>query len=157
MPDVITYSEYPKWLKHKSLDDVIVNDRDQEEKYLAKGYESKQAPNASENYLTAMATLKLDDAIRTMNDRIEAKIIDGLRDLYTRVVAIIHSETGRKSYDDYGYENDYDYAIYENEIKSQEKEPASDYTRIRDEFAAATKQLSFDAMQAVRDIAKGTD
>jgi hypothetical protein len=69
----LTYEEFPKWLNHKNLDPVVVYDKDQEEEYRAKGYEQ---PGTSDPhaYLVAKATVKMDDAIRTMNADAEKKI-----------------------------------------------------------------------------------
>lgn len=140
-PPPITYSEYPKWLQHASLAPVIVYDPDQEAEHTARGYMSAQTPDAAESYLVAKATLKLDDAIRTMNARIESRITDGLRDLYTKVVNIIQVEMGRKARDDYGDEID------EREVKS--------WGGVEQAFDAASKTIAVDAMQEVRNLVHG--
>ncbi len=78
----LKYEDYPKWLQHPQGDGqrftpVLVYAAVQEEEYRSKGYEppGKADPHA---FLLAKATVKLDDAIRSLNARVDKRLDEGL-------------------------------------------------------------------------------
>jgi hypothetical protein len=76
----IVYQEYPKTMEHpQGIDNhfppVIVNDRNQEQYFAAKGYEPPGKVDPF-GFLTSRATEKTDDAIRLMNRDADKKIAE---------------------------------------------------------------------------------
>lgn len=78
VPPPVVYQDYPKTLVHlqgveNHFPPVIVNDYHQESDYTAKGY---IVPGQADpfGFLTAKATVKIDDAIRTMNSDLDRKL-----------------------------------------------------------------------------------
>lgn len=143
MTKPIIYSEYPKWLDDPDgikENSVIVYDEIQEKVYLENGY---VLPGSSDphGYLVAKATEKLDDAIRSMNRRVEEKLASGLNDLWIKITSLVEKEMKQ-----------YKYNIRRN--KNEIESISTLNSNIKEVIEDKQKKLTFDIMDTIRDISK---
>lgn len=140
--EAVTYSEYPKWLRHATKTPVIVNDADQEKTFIADDY---FAPGCSdpEGYLLSKVTTKLDDAVQTMNRNIEQKVSAALISLRFDIDSKISKA----------------FAAIQN--AQSINEAVAPLKELQDSIESSVTQsvsaLAVDAMDAIRQIAKSTN
>lgn len=141
--EAVTYSEYPKWLQHKSQPPVIVNDAEQERTFAADGY---FAPGCSdpEGYLLSKVTGKLDDAVRSAVAKLEQRFVTELAKLNNHVTEMVSSSLLR---------------LHSKQMSLEEA--GTTLTALQENVSEAvessTKALAVDAMDAIRQIAKSTN